>query len=131
MRQGLRGGADTNCGYSSYFFAGEIAVDEGLVDEPTMDTAVHRAVRAIFQLGLFDPVDAPGQHTHYTFDDVGTAAHKQLALEAAQQSLVLLQNPTRLLPLSGPKKVAVIGPHFNATSQMLGAILLRSALALV
>lgn len=67
----------------------------------------------LFWRRLFDPVDAPGQHTHYTFDDVGTAAHKQLALEAAQQSLVLLQNPLKLLPLSAsassPKKVVVLG----------------------
>jgi hypothetical protein len=33
---------------------------------------------------------------------------------------VLLQNPTQLLPLPRGKRVAVMGPHFNATSQMLG-----------
>lgn len=120
VSDGLRGGADTNCGYASYKFAGMDAVHQQLIDNATIDQAAHRTLRAIFQLGLLDPADAPGQHTHYTFNDVGTAAHKQLALEAAQQSLVLLQNPAKVLPLPRGKKIVVLGPHFNATSQMLG-----------
>jgi beta-glucosidase-like glycosyl hydrolase len=87
VSDGLRGGADTNCGYSSYKFAGMDAVQQGLLDNATLETAIRRTMRAIFLLGLYDPADAPGQHTHYTFEDVGTPAHRQLALEAAQQSL--------------------------------------------
>jgi beta-D-xylosidase 4 len=120
VSDGLRGQADTNCGYASYRFSGMSAFDQQLIDVPLIDQSVRRTMKAIFQLGLFDPRDAPGQWTHGTFDDVGTAAHRQLALEAAQQSIVLLQNPTKMLPLPRGKKIVVLGPHFNATSQMLG-----------
>lgn len=52
----------------------------------------------------------------------------QLALEAAQQSLVLLQNPPLpstgrpLLPLPPGKRIAVIGPHWNATAQVISIV---------
>ena len=120
VSDGLRGGADTNCGYASYAFSGMRAFEEQLTTEPLIDQSVRRTMRAIFQLGLYDPSDAPGQWTSGTFNDVGTSAHKQLALEAAQQSLVLLQNPAKVLPLPQGKKIVVLGPHFNATSQLLG-----------
>ena len=116
----LRGGTDTNCGYASYRYSGMKAFDEQLTDTPLIDQSVRRTMKAIFQLGLFDPPDAPGQWTHGTFNDVGTTEHKQLALEAAQQSLVLLQNPAKVLPLPRGKRIVVLGPHFNATSQLLG-----------
>ena len=120
VSDGLRGGADTNCGYASYHWSGMQALDEQLTDTALIDQSVKRTMKAIFQLGLFDAPDAPGQWTHGTFNDVGTAAHKQLALEAAQQSMVLLQNPAKVLPLPRGKRIVVLGPHFNATSQMLG-----------
>ena len=96
------------------------AFNQQLIETEVIDRSTRRTLRAMFQLGLLDPSDAPGQHTHYKIEDVGSPAHRQLALEAAQQSLVLLQNPTRLLPLPRGKRIAVLGPHFNATSQMLG-----------
>eukprot|EP00663_Eupelagonemidae_sp_cell21sb_P002900 gene2900-6555_t len=53
---------------------------------------------------------------------VDSAAHRALAKEAADQSLVLLKNIGNTLPLDGGKvkKVAVIGRHANATKLMQG-----------
>ena len=47
VADGLRGGADSNCGYSSYFFAGVDAVNDGLV-------AIHRLKSMNFALTTMD-----------------------------------------------------------------------------
>ena len=52
---------------------------------------------------------------------------QQLALEAARQAVVLLQNNNNVLPLSASKfaNVAVIGPNANGTELMLGNYYVR------
>ena len=52
-------------------------------------------------------------------DVVDSDIHRQLALEAAEQGMVLLKNEGDLLPLAANTKVALIGPHLNATQDML------------
>jgi beta-glucosidase len=46
---------------------------------------------------------------NYTADVVGCEAHRQLAREAAQKSIVLLKNEGNVLPLQNVQRVAVIG----------------------
>jgi beta-glucosidase len=50
---------------------------------------------------------------------VNSDEHIRHALEAAQQSIVLLKNADHVLPLAKGKHVAVIGPHFNGTEVFL------------
>jgi hypothetical protein len=63
---------------------------------------------------------------HLNWSDVGTPEHKQLALEAARQSIVLLQRGKAaagggpILPLKKGGKILVTGPHYNATASLLG-----------
>jgi hypothetical protein len=52
-------------------------------------------------------------------DAIDTPAHRQLALEAAQQSMVLLQNKGGLLPLDSEQKVVMLGPHLNSTQALI------------
>lgn len=91
-------------------------VTDGIVPESLVDAAVRRSLKAKFLLGLFDnpyvDLDAAEQITN-------CQAHRQLALEAAQKSLVLLKNDG-VLPLNAAnlKTLAVIGP--NATGLHLG-----------
>jgi beta-glucosidase len=92
-------------------------VKQKKVTESAIDAAVRRLLREKFELGLFenpfvDPVRA---------DEIsGSAATRPLALEAARQAIVLLQNKGGLLPLNPEKmrRVAVIGPH--SAEVMLG-----------
>jgi beta-glucosidase len=92
-------------------------IKEGKVSEAAIDEAVRRLLRDKFELGLFenpfvDPVRA---------DEIsGAETNRPLALEAARQAIVLLQNRGGMLPLSADKmrRVAVIGPH--AAEVMLG-----------
>jgi beta-glucosidase len=57
----------------------------------------------------------------YTIKDNDTPEHRQVALELARQSLVLLKNDG-ILPLdrSKLKRIAVIGPNGNSTSMLEG-----------
>jgi beta-glucosidase len=92
-------------------------VRRGAVPEAAINDAVRRLLRAKFDLGLFenpyvDPVRA---------DEIsGAEASRPLALEAARQAVVLLQNRAGRLPLQAAqaRRVAVIGPH--AAEVMLG-----------
>jgi beta-glucosidase len=92
-------------------------VRQGEVPEAAVNDAVRRLLRDKFELGLFedpyvDPVRA---------DEVsGSIAARPLALEAARQAVVLLQNRGGLLPLRADqmRRVAVIGPH--SAEVMLG-----------
>ena len=66
------------------------AMAEGLLTEDMLDASVRRLLRPHFQIGLFDPTE--GQpFLHYNWSHVGSPDHRQLALEAARQSIVLLQ----------------------------------------
>jgi beta-glucosidase len=92
-------------------------VKKGKVPEAAINDAVRRLLREKFELGLFeDPYVDPARAEEIS----GAEASRPLALEAARQALVLLQNRGRLLPLSADKgrRVAVIGPH--AAEVMLG-----------
>jgi beta-glucosidase len=92
-------------------------VKQGKVSEAAIDDAVGRLLREKIELGLFeDPyVDAARAE-----EISGSEASRPLALEAARQAIVLLQNRGGLLPLNADKarRVAVIGPH--AAEVMLG-----------
>ena len=52
-------------------------------------------------------------------DDVGTDESAALSLKASRSSIVLLRNDKDLLPLPKGKRIAVIGPHADATQAML------------
>jgi beta-glucosidase len=89
----------------------------GAVSEAAINDAVRRLLRDKFELGLFeDPYVDPARADEIS----GSAASRPLALEAARQAIVLLQNRGGLLPLSADKvrRVAVVGPH--AAEVMLG-----------
>ena len=94
------------------------AVRAGLLPETVIDTALKRTLGLRFELGLFDPIeDQPYWHVPPT--EIASPAHLALALDATRQGLVLLQNP-KVLPLTAGGKVAVVGPHTNDRSSILG-----------
>ncbi|MBO4258276.1 glycoside hydrolase family 3 C-terminal domain-containing protein [Streptomyces griseorubiginosus] len=80
------------------------ALDQGLLTEADIDTAVRRQLSVRFRLGEFDPLHDPRTDTR----DFDTPAHRALAQEAAEQAIVLLKNDG-LLPLAPDTRVAVMG----------------------
>ena len=91
-------------------------VRDGIVPETLVDTAVRRVLKAKFLLGLFDnPYVDPDKAEKIT----NCEAHRQIALQAAHKTLVLLKNDGLLpLDITNLKTLAVIGP--NATDLHLG-----------
>ncbi len=92
-------------------------VKDGKVHEAAINDGVRRLLREKFELGLFeDPFVDPARADEIS----GSETARPLALEAARQAIVLLQNRGGLLPLSADKarRVAVIGPH--SAEVMLG-----------
>ncbi|MEV0182833.1 glycoside hydrolase family 3 C-terminal domain-containing protein [Streptomyces sp. NPDC050625] len=80
------------------------ALEQGLLTESDIDTAVRRQLSVRFRLGEFDPRHDP----HVGTGEFDTPAHRALAQEAAEQAVVLLKNDG-LLPLAHDTRVAVVG----------------------
>jgi len=106
------------------------ALKDGLVSESEIDVAVKHSLTQKFAAGLFD-----NPYTDYDHLDIlDSHAHRQLALEAAEQSIVLLQNKDKTLPmiLKG-KRVALFGPFASskakdsASSALVGSYVLQGA----
>jgi len=92
------------------------AVRGGRVPEAQLDEAVRRMLRLKFNAGLFENPYADADRAEAVIDDPDT---RQLALESARKSLVLLKNDGALpLDDTAIKTLAVIGP--NAAVARLG-----------
>ncbi len=114
----VKNGCDLNCGmvFSSLIKA----VEEGLITEAEVDRAVRRLLRTRFKLGMFDPEEmVPYAQIPYEVND--SEDHRQLALQMARESMVLLKNDG-VLPLAKEKvqSIAVIGPNADRRSVLLG-----------
>lgn len=84
------------------------AVDQGLLTEKQVDTAVGDALSIRFRLGEFDPDGGP--YAKIGASAVDSPAHRKLAREAAADAMVLLKNDSGALPLKAGGSVAVVGP---------------------
>jgi beta-glucosidase len=81
-------------------------VAEGRVSQTRIDDAVSRILRVKFELGLFDEATADRGPA----GSVGSPEHRQVARECVRESLVLLKNEGRVLPLSKKmKRLQVVG----------------------
>lgn len=87
------------------------AVREGKLTEARLNDAVTRVLRVRFRLGEFDPFDAV-PYSKISPELIDSTKHRAVALKAAQQSIVLLQNRDHFLPLDRTKvkRIAVLGP---------------------
>ncbi|MDR2101100.1 MAG: glycoside hydrolase family 3 C-terminal domain-containing protein [Treponema sp.] len=104
----LNAGCDVNCGCTYPMLT--VAYKKGLVTEEAINTALTRLLRTRFRLGMFDP---PGEDPYAGLgrDLINCEKHQNLALEAAQKSVVLLRNERNLLPLDdSAKKILLVGP---------------------
>ena len=80
---------------------------DGSINATTMDAAVARVLRIKFELGLFEnPYTDEAEVSKWN----NNPAHKLLAREAAQKSMVLLKNDHNVLPLKKTmRSIAIIG----------------------
>jgi beta-glucosidase len=81
-------------------------VAEGKVSQARIDDAVSRILRIKFQMGLFENAYTDPALTA----QIGSPEHRAIARECVQQSLVLLKNSARTLPLAkNVKHLVVVG----------------------
>jgi beta-glucosidase len=104
----VKAGCDLNCGCTYEFIPGALA--QGLLTEADLDCCVSRLFRARLQLGMFDPVErVPFASIPYEVN--ASQEHRDLALEAARESIVLLKNDGVLPLKKDVRSIAVIGPN--------------------
>ena len=106
--QAVLAGTDVECG-SEYKLLPE-AVRRGDIKEADLDKSLRRLLIARFELGDFDSDDL-NPWTKIPESIVACDAHKQLALDMARKSIVLLQNRNQALPLAKDAKIAVLGAN--------------------
>ena len=114
----VHAGTDTTCG--TEYTTLVKAVHDGLIPESEIDASVKRLFTARMRLGMFDPPDAvPYNRIPFSQDD--SPAGRNLALQAARESMVLLKNQDGILPLKpSVKTIAVIGPNAEALDSIEG-----------
>ncbi len=85
-------------------------VEENKVPMSRIDDAVRRILRLKLRLDLFN---RPNTLTE-DYPLFGSNEHKELALHAAEESMILLKNEDNILPLTKGKKLLVTGPNANS-----------------
>ncbi|MFE0456734.1 glycoside hydrolase family 3 C-terminal domain-containing protein [Streptomyces sp. NPDC058914] len=85
------------------------ALEQGLLAESDIDTAVSHILSVRVRLGEFDP--GGGRYGAIGKSVIDSPGHRRLAREAATEGAVLLKNHQNALPLDASHKdVAVVGP---------------------
>ncbi len=114
----VKAGTDLDCGRT--YAALTNAVSEHLLTESDIDAAVVQLFTARMRLGMFDPPSlVPFNAIPYS--EVNSAEHRELALEAARKSIVLLKNRNETLPLNRSiRKIAVVGPTADLLESIEG-----------
>lgn len=116
----LNAGLDMDMESRAYITHLKELVDEGKVDESTIDESVKRILRVKFMLGLFDNPYAYCNKEREQ-KNIMTNDIKIASLEVARRSFVLLKNEKNILPLKKDyKKIAIIGPLADNSIDPIG-----------
>ncbi len=97
------------------------AIQQGLISETDIDTALKPSLSTLFKLGFFDePSISP--YNKLGNNSVNSKEHQNLSRIVAQQSMVLLKNNGGILPLKMDKykSMMVTGPNAGTIAPLLG-----------
>lgn len=114
-------GTDVECVWQNYPFKDlPDAVERDLIREEDIDKSLVRTLTGRFDLGEMDP-DSVVPWTKIPPSVLNNQEHQQLALDMARETMTLLQNKNKVLPLpKKAKKIAVIGPNANDKPMLWG-----------
>ena len=104
----VKAGTEMNCGFKNEYLDLPKAVAAGLIDEKEIDTALKRALGTRARLGIL-PASTVTPWSDVPYSANHSPAHRELALRAAREAIVLLKNDG-ILPLAQARKIAVVGP---------------------
>lgn len=112
---GIEAGVDFDMKTNVYSNHLKSLVEKGEVDEKLIDEAVLRILNLKNELGLFeDPYRGANGETEKNI--INSEKNKKIAKSLAQESIVLLKNENKVLPIDKSKKIALIGPYSNEKS---------------
>jgi beta-glucosidase len=105
--------------YREYFKDLKELVDEGKVPMSRIDDAVTRILRVKFAMGMMDEKRSQlaDRSLHKSF---GSAEHRAVARQAVRESLVLLKNQGKVLPLKKSAKIFVTGKNADNIGNQCG-----------
>jgi len=92
----------------------------GVIPAERLDDAVSRILRVKLRAGLFEAGLPSKRPLGGKFELIGHADHRALAREAVRESLVLLKNQEKLLPLKPAQRVLVAGDGADNLSKQAG-----------
>lgn len=114
--QAVLAGTDVECG-SEYRHLPD-AVRRGDIKEADLDRSLRRLLIARMEVGDFDSDDRVSW-TKIPESVIASKEHKQLALDMARKSIVLLKN-NGVLPLAGNSDLLIMGPNANDSVMQWG-----------
>jgi beta-glucosidase len=120
----LKAGVDNECSTATLFDIGglgkryEHAYERGLISMADIDRALVRLFSARYRNGDLPGLATP-RSTATPPTSVTSRERETLALKSASKSLVLLKNDG-VLPLSDTARIAIVGPHADATRVLRG-----------
>ena len=116
VSEAVRAGTDLNCGESYRHIPETVAA--GLLDESELDPALTRILAARIRLGEPSRNNEPWD----ALDDaiLEGEAHRALARRMAEESIVLLQNRSGILPLAPDARIALVGPNADDKEMLWG-----------
>ena len=111
-------GTDLECG--KVFMVLTEALEKGLIQESTLDYHLRKTLYGRFELGMFDPAEML-PWANLAPEVISSESNNELAIQAARESMVLLDNSKGVLPLSkNLKRIAVLGPNADDVELLNG-----------
>ncbi len=92
-------------------------VNEGRVSKNRLNDAVKRILRVKAELGILDKKE----FDKTIYSDFASDKFKKLAYKSASESITLLKNEDKILPIDNNKSVLLIGPAANSLNVLNGA----------
>jgi beta-glucosidase len=117
-RTAVRAGVNMEMVSQTYQSHLPVLIHDGEIPEAMINELAADVLRVKIRLGIFEHPFVDATRSQLLAED-----HLRLARQLARQSIVLLKNKDRLLPIdrSKVKKLAVIGPLADDTKSQLGA----------
>ena len=111
-------GTDLECG--KVFMVLTEGLEKGLIKESDLDAHLRKTLYGRMELGMFDPANRL-PWANFGPEVISSESNNDLAIQAARESMVLLENNNNVLPLSKTiKNIAVVGPNADDASMLNG-----------
>jgi beta-glucosidase len=103
--------------YYEYLKLYKANIEDHSISIQRLDEAVYRILWVKYELGLFENP----YYDEKLYQDFGSEKHQTKALQLAEESITLLKNENKILPLSNQEKILLVGSAANNTIYLNGS----------